>query len=107
MTAVRFSGSWPWWLILLTGIAGSFCIARWYWRESRYLSSPMRWLLPTLRGFAFFLILFMLAGPTLYHQSIQGELSRIRVLLDVSKSMATVDDQRDTRSNQCDLRRLQ
>lgn len=99
MTAVRFAGSWPWWVILLIGIAGSYCIARWYWRESRHLPNPMRWLLPTLRGVAFFLILFMLAGPTLYHQSIQGELSRIRVLLDVSKSMSTGDDARDTRLN--------
>ncbi len=91
MTTIRFSGSWPWWLILLTGLAGSFWIARWYWRESRYLTNPMRWLLPTLRAVAFFFIIFMLAGPSLYHQSIQGELSRIRVLLDVSTSMSTVD----------------
>lgn len=92
MTAIRFSGTWPWWLILLFSLAGAFWIARWYWRETRHLGNPMRWLLPTLRAFAFFLILFMLAGPTLYHQHIQGELSRIRILLDVSKSMATVDD---------------
>ncbi len=99
MTAVRFSGSWPWWLILLAGIAASYGIARWYWRESCHLSNPMRWLLPTLRSIAFFLILFMLAGPTLFHRSLSGELSRIRVLLDVSQSMSTVDDERDTRLN--------
>lgn len=92
MTALRFSGSWPWWLILLTSLAGSFWIARWYWRETRHLGNSMRWLLPTLRALAFFLILFMLSGPTLYHQHIEGELSRIRILLDVSKSMSTVDD---------------
>lgn len=92
MTAIRFSGSWPWWLILLTSLAGSFWIARWYWRETRHLGNPMRWLLPTLRAMAFFLILFMLSGPTLYYQRFEGELSRIRILLDVSKSMSTVDD---------------
>ena len=91
MTTIRFSGSWPWWLILLIGLLGSFWIARWYWRESRHLNYPTRWLLPTLRALAFFLILFMLAGPTLYHQHVLGELSRIRVLLDVSPSMSTVD----------------
>ena len=91
MTAIRFSGAWPWWLILLVGVVGSLWIARWYWRESRHLSNPMRWLLPTLRGCTFFLILLMLAGPTLFHQHIEGQLSRIRVLLDVSPSMATVD----------------
>ena len=97
MTAIRFSGAWPWWLILLVGVVGSLWIARWYWRESRHLSNPMRWLLPTLRGCTFFLILLMLAGPTLFHQHIEGQLSRIRVLLDVSPSMATVDvDQPET-----------
>ena len=92
MTAIRFSGHWPWWLILAAGIAGSLIISRWYWRESCHLQTSMRWLLPLLRGLAFFLIMFMLAGPALYHQHIQGELSRIRVLLDVSKSMSTIDD---------------
>ncbi len=98
MTAIRFSGHWPWWLILAAGIAGSLIISRWYWRESCHLQTPMRWLLPLLRGLAFFLIFFMLAGPTLYHQHIQGELSRIRVLLDVSKSMSTIDDKREGRT---------
>lgn len=92
MTAIRFSGHWPWWLVLAAGIAGSLIVSRWYWRETGHLNTPMRWLLPMLRGLAFFFIFFMLAGPTLYHQRIQGELSRIRVLLDVSKSMSTIDD---------------
>lgn len=92
MTAIRFSGHWPWWLILTTGIVSSLIISRWYWRESCYLKTSMRWLLPLLRGLAFFFIFFMLAGPTLYHQRLQGELSLIRVLLDVSKSMSTIDD---------------
>ena len=91
MTSIRFSGTWPWWLILFVGIAGALLIARWYWRESRHLTNPMRWLLPTLRASAFFLILFMLAGPTLFHQHIEGQLSRVRILLDVSPSMSTID----------------
>jgi hypothetical protein len=102
MTAIRFSGAWPWWFILMVGAIGSLWIARWYWRESRHLSNPVRWLLPTLRASAFFLILFMLAGPTLFHQYTEGQLSRIRVLLDVSPSMATVDidQQSDSRLDQ-------
>ena len=92
MTTLKFSGVWPWWLILILGILGALWIARWVWRESRHVSNPTRWLLPTLRAMAFFLIMFMLAGPTLYHQRIEGQLSRIRILLDTSASMGTVDD---------------
>ncbi len=92
MTAIRFSGVWPWWLVLILGILGAIWIARWVWRESRHVSNPTRWLLPSLRATAFFLILFMLAGPTLYHQRIEGRLSRVRILLDTSSSMGTVDD---------------
>jgi hypothetical protein len=92
MTAIRFSGVWPWWLVLILGILGAIWIARWVWRESRHVSNPTRWLLPSLRATAFFLILFMLAGPTLYHQRIEGRLSRVRILLDTSTSMGTVDD---------------
>ncbi|MCY2983993.1 MAG: VWA domain-containing protein [Planctomycetota bacterium] len=92
MTAIRFSGVWPWWLVLVLGILGAIWIARWVWRESRHVSNPTRWLLPSLRAAAFFLILFMLAGPTLYHQRIEGQLSRVRILLDTSTSMGTVDD---------------
>ncbi len=91
MTTLRFSGSLPWWLILTIGVVSALLVARWYWRESKHLSTPMRWVLPACRGTAFFLILFMLAGPTLYLQRIQGELSRIRVLLDTSSSMSTAD----------------
>ena len=98
MNSIRFSGTWPWWLVLLVGIAGALLIARWYWRDSRHLANPLRWLLPTLRASAFFLILFMLAGPTLFHQRIEGQLSRIRVLLDVSPSMAIVDIDQQGRS---------
>ena len=92
MTAIRFSGVWPWWLVLILGILGAIWIARWVWRESRHVSNPTRWLLPSLRATAFFLILFMLAGPILYHQRIEGQLSRVRILLDTSSSMGTVDD---------------
>ena len=76
----------------MLGILGAIWIARWVWRESRHVRNPTRWLLPLLRATAFFLILFMLAGPTLYHQRIEGRLSRVRILLDTSSSMGTVDD---------------
>lgn len=91
MTTLRFSGTLPWWLILPFAVVCAILVARWYWRETEQLSTRLRWVLPACRGTAFFLILFMLAGPTLYHQRILGELSRIRVLLDTSSSMLTAD----------------
>ena len=95
---LRFSGIWPWWLVLAIAALGAFLIARWYSRESNYLSTSSRWLLPWLRATAFFFILMMLAGPTLYHERIQGELSHILVLLDTSSSMGTVDSSKPDRS---------
>ena len=91
MTTLRFSGLWPWWLVLLAAIVGSMWIGRWYWRESQHIRRPFRWLLPVLRSSAFFLLILMLAGPTLYHRRVEGELSRLRVVLDLSDSMATRD----------------
>ncbi len=93
MTTLRFSSEIPWWILLLIAIVGSLCIARWVWNESKHLTSSLRWVLPACRGTAFFFILLMLAGPTLYHQRIDGVLSRIRVLLDNSMSMSTADVQ--------------
>ena len=106
MTAIRFSGIWPWWLVLLLGIVGAMWIGRWVWRESRHVSNPTRWLLPSLRATAFFLILFMLAGPTLYHQRIEGQLSRVRILLDTSSSMGTVDGDGAVGSSESRLARV-
>jgi hypothetical protein len=91
MMTLRFSGLWPWWLILIAAIVGSIWIGRWYWRESQHIRRPFRWLLPVLRSSAFFLLILMLAGPTLYHRRVEGELSRIRVVMDLSDSMATSD----------------
>ena len=72
MTTLRFSGLWPWWLVLLAAIVGSMWIGRWYWRESQHIRRPFRWLLPVLRSSAFFLLILMLAGPTLYHRRVEG-----------------------------------
>lgn len=94
MTSLRFSGLWPWWLVLIVGIVGSLLIARWYYRESQHVRMPMRWLLPMLRGLAFLLILLMLAGPILVHQTVEGQLSLIRIIVDQSGSMSTSDDNR-------------
>ncbi len=91
MTSLRFAGPWPWWLALAVALIGSLLIWRWYRLETHSVRSPMHWLLPTLRAGALFLALLMLAGPTLHHRWVSGELSRIAILLDTSASMELID----------------
>lgn len=91
MTSLHFDPVWPWWIVATVAILGSILLGRWYWRESQYLPGPWRWLLPWFRAIAFALILLMLAGPSLHHRTYEGEMSRIRVLLDQSRSMAITD----------------
>jgi hypothetical protein len=63
-----------------------------YWREVRHRVTNDRWILPTLRALAVFLLVLMLAGPVLHHRRTIGELARIIVFVDNSKSMNITDD---------------
>lgn len=91
MTSLHFNSVFPWWLVAIVAVVGAVLLGRWYWREARYVASPWCWLLPALRSFAFLLIVLMLAGPSLHHRTYEGEMSRVRVLLDLSRSMAISD----------------
>ncbi len=91
MTSLQFDPVFPWWMVAMVAVVGAVLLGRWYWRESRYLASPWRWLLPTLRSSAFLLIVLMLTGPSLQHRIYEGEMSRVRVLLDLSRSMSISD----------------
>jgi hypothetical protein len=80
------------WGVLLA-LAGAV-LAWWvYRREDIRRSYPtLSWVLPVLRAGAIFMLIFMLAGPVLHHREVIGELGRILVFLDTSKSMSIKDE---------------
>ncbi len=86
-----FVGDWAFWPgFLLALIAGGG--AWWfYYRESRRQKGRLRWILPTLRALAVFLIVMMLTGPVIRHRRSVGQLARILVYVDASSSMSVSD----------------
>jgi von Willebrand factor type A domain len=94
-TGLRFLGDWGVWFpvtlaLLLAG--GAWAL---YWREVRRRTGSERWVLPTLRALAVFLLVLILTGPVLHHRRTIGELARVLVFVDASKSMGVTDDAMD------------
>ena len=91
MTSLRFVGEVPWWLGLLLSLI--VCALSWlyYSRESFDLPRRLKWFLPLLRSLAFFLGIMVLTGPVLHHRTIVGELGRVKIYLDASRSMTMQD----------------
>ena len=97
---LRMLGAWPSWLVLV--VAVGFGILAWwlYFRETRYaVNGVLRWLLPSLRGVAVFLIVLMLGEPTLESEVREGELSEIVIAIDASESMRLRDLRTAEKSN--------
>lgn len=91
MTSIRFVGDLPLWLGLLLSLI--VCGLSWlyYSRESFDLPRRLKWFLPLLRSLAFFLGIMVLTGPVLHHRTIIGELGRVKIYLDASRSMTMQD----------------
>ncbi len=91
MTTLRFVGDVPLWLGLLLSLI--VCTLSWlyYSRESFDLPRRLKWFLPLLRSLAFFLGIMVLTGPVLHHRTIVGELGRVKIYLDASRSMTMQD----------------
>ena len=91
MTSLRFVGDLPLWLGLVLALI--VCAMSWayYSRESFELPRRLKWFLPLLRSLAFFLGIMILAGPVLHHRTIIGELSKVKIYLDTSRSMTMQD----------------
>lgn len=91
MTTLRFVGDVPLWAGLLAALIVCVLSWRYYSRESFDLPRRLRWLLPLLRSSAFLLGILVLTGPVLHHRLILGELGRVKIYVDDSRSMTMQD----------------
>lgn len=89
---IRFASPLPWWVVIAIAVIGGVAICLWYWREVRQIRSRWSVLLAVLRGTAFFLLFVMLLRPSIEYTWTQGDLSRLRILMDTSSSMQTRDE---------------
>jgi len=93
-TALRFVGDLELWQGFL--LAAAICALTWllYRREvKRGIQPPLTWLLPLLRTLALLLLVFTLTGPVLQHRQKIGQLGRLLLFIDGSKSMSVDDSQ--------------
>ena len=92
-TSLRFLGDLNAWIGALLAVA--LAAGAWflYRRETRDRADRLRWLLPTLRALAVFLIVLALTGPVLHHERVIRELGRLFVFIDGSGSMEVADDE--------------
>lgn len=105
-TSLRFVGDWPWYVAF--GIALLLGAAAWflYRREMHGRSLWVQITLPLLRALAVLMIVVMLCGPVLHHRKIIGQLSRLFLFVDGSKSMSLTDTSMSTGRKILILQRL-
>lgn len=92
VTDLRFLGDWGVWAALILALVLAAIAWRLYRREMVNRAGRLTWILPALRSAAVFLIVMMLAGPVLHHRRVIGELARVMVFVDSSRSMGVTDD---------------
>jgi len=92
VTDLRFLGDWGIWLAVATALLLAGAAWWFYRRETRAQEGRARWVLPLLRAAVVFFIILMLAGPVLHHRRTIGDLARVLVFVDSSKSMGVTDE---------------
>jgi uncharacterized membrane protein len=80
----------PWWPLLFAAAAA---VAAWwlYRPDVRARGGIAARMLPALRALAVFLLVFLLAEPVLHRRHTEGQLSRLLVVVDASRSMDIAD----------------
>ncbi len=94
---LRFLGDWSLMTAVPFGLALSVFAWRYYRRETRLRVDSLSWLLPTLRAIVVFLLFMILTGPVLHRREVVGDLARLLLLADASRSMSVTDEQMDLR----------
>jgi uncharacterized membrane protein len=91
ISSIRFAGDiHPAAVFLLAAVAavGVFWL---YFRESRSVAAPYRYLLPALRAAAVAFAILILAGPIWHRRQVVGTLGRVVFAVDASESMSITD----------------
>lgn len=89
---IRFASMLPWWIVITIAVLGCTIIVLWYWRESKQIAAGWGVSLALLRGVAFILMITMLLRPSIEYTWTEGELSRLRIVIDTSASMQLHDE---------------
>ncbi len=105
-TSLRFVGDWPWWAGVAAACVLGLAALLLYRREMLAGRWWARLLLPGLRALAVFMIVLMLSGPVLHHRKVIGQLSRLLLFVDGSKSMGLTDTSMSTGRKILILQRL-
>ncbi len=91
-TTLRFVGDWPWW----AGVACALALARprglLYRPDVRSTARWLRWTASRRCARSRWrMIVLMLSGPVLHHRKVIGQLSRLLLFVDGSRSMELTD----------------
>lgn len=93
-TALQFVGDLALWQGILLALVVFVLSWLLYRKEvSRGIQPPLTWLLPLLRGLAILILILSLTGPILHHREKIGQLGRLLLFVDGSKSMSVDDSQ--------------
>src|SRR3990167_6461705 len=87
MKDLFFVGALPWWFILLIALGALALLIHQFLAFRQRLSPRQSWLLISLRGFVFALMLFFLLSPGLVEKRVTRLRRPLTVILDSSQSM--------------------
>lgn len=94
---LKFLGDWSLYWAVPAGL--TLAVAAWFFyrRETRHREDALSWFLPAVRALVVFLLFMILTGPVLHHRKVEGDLAKLLILVDASKSMSVNDEQMELR----------